>query len=244
MSVLNLPDAVIADIFSAAALDAPREACGLLVRNAGEVQFWPCCNVASAADEFEISAADFARAEEAGEVLAIVHSHPGQSRIVPSAADWIGCQDSGLTWLIVGDNGAMRWIDPLPPDLPLLGREFRYGVTDCYTLIRDYYQRSYEINLPDFERPAEGWWQDANGPDCYMAQFADSGFVDIGPTLSLKEGDLIFMRIKARQVNHAGVYLGNGLMLHHLHNQLSREEIYAQAWQHMTVTCVRHRSLA
>jgi cell wall-associated NlpC family hydrolase len=42
--------------------------------------------------------------------------------------------------------------------------------------------------------------------------------------------------------NHAAVYLGNGMMLHHLYGQLSRRERWDWPWQRRTTAIVRHRS--
>ncbi len=37
----------------------------------------------------------------------------------------------------------------LRPLVPLLGRPYQYGVSDCYTLVRDYYQSVLNIVFID-----------------------------------------------------------------------------------------------
>ena len=36
----------------------------------------------------------------------------------------------------------------------LVGRQWQYGIFDCYSIVRDYY-KLLGINLPDYERPED-----------------------------------------------------------------------------------------
>jgi cell wall-associated NlpC family hydrolase len=242
--MFTLTEAVLQAAFDHAAQCAPRESCGLVVCVDGAQIYYACANRAIAENEFVIDAFDAAAAEEVGHVLAVVHSHPGELRIVPTSHDWVGCETSGLPWVIVGDNGAVATLRPLAADRPLIGREFRYGVTDCYALVRDWYAAQLAIVLPDFVRPPEGWWRNADGPDAFVRQFAQAGFFDFGKSLNLQAGDVLLMQIRAAQVNHVAVYVGDGLMLHHLYNRLSGQEPYSPAWQHLTRTVARFAGAA
>lgn len=85
-----------------ALVDAPNEACGLLIRIGSESTYWPCRNISPEPTEtFIIEPEDWAEAEDhSDEILAVIHSHPGGVP-EPSGADQDSCTLSELPWHIV-----------------------------------------------------------------------------------------------------------------------------------------------
>jgi proteasome lid subunit RPN8/RPN11 len=94
--------------------EAPREACGLLLRQGRKRSYWPCRNISpEPLDTFIIEPEDWADAEDsADEILAIVHSHPGGTTD-PGPADQEWCSQSELPWHIVVPESA-TWGKCLP----------------------------------------------------------------------------------------------------------------------------------
>jgi len=232
-------DTAIKAAISAHALsEYPRECCGLLVGGA----YLPCRNAsATPRDNFEISAADYADAEDSGTITAIVHSHPGASAR-PSMADMSACEASGLPWVIVslgaqvdGSIAIEDWhtFEPSGYSAPLIGCEFSHGLNDCYGLIRRYYWQKHGVTLPDFPRRGE-WWNDGRS-DLY-AQFPDAGFARLPNGDELRPGDVLLMHIRSRNAvpNHAAVFLGDGVILHHLWGQLSRRDQLGRYLPHVS----------
>jgi proteasome lid subunit RPN8/RPN11 len=235
----------------------PREACGLLVKVSrgprSRVVYRRCRNVApagAARDRFELCPHDWAAAEDEGDILAVVHSHP-DSDAHPSEADRWHCARMGLPWFIVAWPGG-AWLPLWPDPLPLVGRAFEHGTVDCYTLVRDYYAQHLGIELPDFDRE-DGWWErrvDAKGrlmapQNLYREHFAEAGFVDVG-TVEPVLHDVLLMQVHADVENHAAVYVQPDAfgprILHHLYGRLSGHEPWGGCWRQSTTTVLRHRS--
>lgn len=216
--------------------EAPREACGLLVVKHGRVRYRPCRNIATdPAEHFVIDPDDWADAEDRGEIVGVVHSHPGAGP-QPSTADLAGCEASGLPWHIVGlPGGAWHTVEPCGYVAPLVGREFRWGVQDCYSLIRDWYRQERGVELPDFPRRADDF---AAGRDLYRDGFPRAGFVEVaGPP---EPGDVLLFRLSAPVPDHGAIYLGADRILHHMQGRLSTREDWGGWWRDRTVGVLRY----
>lgn len=219
---------------------APRESCGLVVIESGKERYFPCQNIAEKQSQFIMNPEDFARAEDMGDIVAIVHSHPN-APATPSEADRVGCELSGLPWFIVSlPSTLLERLDPAGYKAPLIGRPFVHGILDCYALIRDWYREARGIELKDFDR-AEEWW--AKGGNLYIDHFREAGFEPIGEGDAIQEGDVILMQIQSKVANHAAIYLGRDVMIHHLMNRLSCREIYGGYWKKNTRLVIRYRGI-
>lgn len=234
-----MTEEILAEIRAHAERAYPLESCGVVIICKGRERYVPCRNLAQGADHFILHPEDYAHAEEAGEIVTIVHSHPNAAP-TPSQADRVACEASGLPWCIVNwPTGEYAELEPAGYEAPLVGRQFCFGVLDCYTLIRDYYRRELQIALPNFER-TDGWW--TRGEDLYRKHFAEAGFVRV-PDEELKPHDVLLMQLSADQPNHGGVYLGDDRILHHVMHRLSTRDVYGGYWQHITVMTLRHEAL-
>jgi proteasome lid subunit RPN8/RPN11 len=201
----------------------PRESCGLLVIRKGREVYWPCRNLGVGTDQFVIHPEDYVKADEQGQIVAVVHSHPGLPP-EPSQADRVACEASGLPWHIVSvPSVAWASIEPSGYVAPLVGREWSHGVLDCYALVRDWFRDERGVELPNL----------------YLENFAQAGFFPVDAD-ELKVGDCFLMQVASPVPNHAAVYLGDGLILHHLQGRLSSRDVYGGYWQKVTTHILRH----
>lgn len=163
---------------------------------------------------FEVSDADHRRAMAEG-LLAVVHSHP-DNIAAPSSLDMEGQINTAVPWGIIATDGVaandITWWGKGAPKQPLIGRTFRHGVTDCYSLIKDYYEIEKGITLPEFPRDWEWWKTDAN---LFEIGFEKAGFVKIDMS-EAKPGDVWLARIGGEMdvANHGGILLDDELMIH------------------------------
>lgn len=231
-----LTEQVQADFTGHAEREFPREACGLVVIQKGRQVYKPCRNLAVGTDQFVIDPEDYANADQSGEIVAVVHSHPNMSP-EPSQADLVSCEASGLPWFILS-HPVGTWSETFPKGYkaPLVGRQWSHGVLDCYSIIRDWYAIERGILLPDFQRHDE-WW--LKGENLYEENFDKAGFYEISSD-DLRTGDVILMQVGSPVSNHGAIYLGDGLILHHVQNRLSTRDVYGGYWLKNTTKYLRY----
>lgn len=236
---MKLGNVIQDEILAHAQACDPQEMCGLIHVVKGRRRFFPCTNIATTPDEhFILDPEDYAIAEDQGEIVAVVHSHP-TSRPSPSPADQIGCNNTGLPWVIVNPK-TKEWgyCEPSDFELPYVGREFVFGVVDCYSLARDWYKREMGIELADFPRRDRFW---ERGENLYVEGYKSQGFRQVDFN-NLQYGDGILMQLGADLPNHGAIYLGDQQILHHVQGRLSSRDVYGGYYVKNTAMVLRHES--
>jgi proteasome lid subunit RPN8/RPN11 len=238
--MINLSNQVHADIIQHAIEEAPKESCGLLI----DGTYVRCENLADDPEHrFMIDPEKVLDARLSGKLQAIIHSHPNG----PDGASKIDMEQQAegeIPWGIVllpakAKPELFFWGDTLP-QAPYEGRVFRHGVADCYALVRDWYRQERGIILPITPRDPEWWSQGQNVIQEHldMAGYFE-GFYEVPVDQNLEVGDVLLAKVGAGVINHSGVYLGNGLVLHHLSNRLSRKDVLGP-WLRFVVKAMRH----
>ena len=202
----------------------PKESCGLLLNIRGKEKYFPCENLSITSHQcFIINPEDYIKADELGDIIAVVHSHPFTPAIA-SEADKISCEQSNLPWYIVNPK-TETWGEykPVGYKPEIIGRPWVWGVTDCWTLFRDFYKQEYGINLKDYKRPITP--QIFLDNPLFEKYAKDTGFRELNSDEPLKNGDALLMSIGAAGLNHVAIFL-DGDVLHHLADRLSCREPY------------------
>ena len=100
----------------------------------------------------------------------------------------------------------------------LLGRQWHYGVFDCFTLIRDFFKLQ-GIDLPDFERPSDLETCDS----IFLKQAEHIGFKPVSYE-NRRPGDVLIMRFGTKEPMHAAILLPDERVLHQRQDSLSAIE--------------------
>tara|TARA_R100000773_G_C4195003_1_gene99505 strand:+ start:642 stop:989 length:348 start_codon:yes stop_codon:yes gene_type:complete len=90
------------DAFADALQVYPEECCGLIIKIDNKHIYWRCKNISKSYKEksFVIDPLDYARGEDQGEVLGIVHSHP-DGKLEFSHTDRMACKYLDLPFYLV-----------------------------------------------------------------------------------------------------------------------------------------------
>ena len=202
----------------------PRESVGVLIVIKGKEQYYPCNNLSTYSQQCIIlDPEDYVKADALGEITAIVHSHP-VTPPSPSQADKVSCEQSGLKWHIVNPKTeTWGYCEPTGYKPPLIGRQWVWGVTDCWSLVRDYYKEQHNIQLLDYQRPTTP--QDFLDNPLFEQYAERTGFRQLNKDEKLQKGDVLLMSILHPTLNHVAIFLGDDI-LHHLADRLSTREPY------------------
>ena len=204
----------------------PKESCGLLLNIRGKEKYFPCRNLSMNSNQcFILDPEDYVKADNLGEIIAIVHSHP-TTPPDPSEADRVSCEHSNLKWYIVNPKTeTWGYCEPCGFKPPLRGRQWVWGLQDCYSLVRDWYKQEKNIELRDWTRPTtpEEFLLNPMFEQCAWR----TGFRELRSEEKLINGDLLFMSIGSPGLNHVAIFL-DGDVLHHLADRLSCKEPYSE----------------
>lgn len=222
---------------------APEEACGFIFCVDNKYEFKAVDNV-YAGDKtqyFAISIKDSVEANSSGNLYAVVHSHTGTSTAF-TQWDVAYQKKQGIPWMLVNisSSPAVYWLRNKKSDNALYGRQYVWHVNDCYSFIKDWYEQEQGILLNDYMR-SEDFAE--RGQDLYLDNFAKEGFSEV-PLSSLQYGDLMLFKLKGNNItSHAGVYVGENLIAHHLNGRLSKKDFLGTYYKNRLSCVVRHKDM-
>mgnify|MGYP003138392614 CR=1 FL=1 len=116
----------------------------------------------------------------------------------------------------------------------LVGRQWEYGKSDCFSLLQDYYQL-LKIDIPDFPRPDS-------------LEYTESIFLKYAKTVGFervsfadrRQHDVLIMRLGTKNPMHAAIYVGGDKILHQRMNGISAVEPLRQYYWRRTAAVYRH----
>jgi cell wall-associated NlpC family hydrolase len=161
---------------------------------------------------------------------AYLHTHPVRSYepLIPSKLDMQAMASSNKPQGVMNYSTHADVVNPTfwhssikATEQSLLGRLYRWGDYgsdgrgDCFAVIADWHRINTGYEFPIIPR-------DYYEKDAYYYSTLHQGICEIKRhDEPLEVGDILVVRV-GRQGEHAGVYIGNGLMLHHPINGTSR----------------------
>lgn len=170
---------------------------------------------------FKISSLDHFKHKD--RIKYIVHSHCNNRRyrfhpLTPSAGDtgdMVQQRRSGVPWMIVatdGENTEGPIIYPRIPNNNYCGRIFIPYINDCFTIVQDYYQFEYGIQL---SYPKDTKWTERASLDYLFANYInDYPFVEVKRLQDMQRGDILLVDNDNCVRSHLLINLDNNTILH------------------------------
>jgi len=116
------------------------------------------------------------------------------------------------------------------------GRPFLHGLFDCYTLIRDYYKKEFNIFLPTNIQRNWEWW--SQGENLYLDNAKNYGFEE---ATDIKKHDILIMKIGSPVPNHGAIYLGDNKILHHNAGKFSTIQTLTNSYKQKIAVIYRNK---
>ena len=216
--------------------DTSSECCGLILSNG----IYPCQNLNTNPKAFEITPKDYIKASKIGKIMGCYHSHIGDLDGF-SLFDRISSEVNKLEYILyVIQTDKFHEYRPTGT-VPYIGKEFCFGKNDCFTLIRDYYQKELGITIEnycptredDFFRKEPGYLATNLSNYCKMAGFTLVRDIQ-------KNDVLIINHANSHNPSHFAAYLGNDCILHHPRNAFSRIDDYTSELKQRTFAVARY----
>lgn len=215
----------------------PREACGVIGVVKGKKRYYPCENVAEDDDDFIMSSTDYMKYKRSMDIIGIVHNHPDADNRA-SEGDIDNCNALGIPYYIFSyPDMELNILEPEVNVNPLLGREYKFAIADCFEASRDWLAAE-GIHIPPRDPFEDDWWlKNLN----YFTEenIKNWGLVKVDTP---QKNDVLIFQIEAEVPNHCGIYLGNDVFFHHAVNRLSCRESLYPFWRKHIVGIYRYEA--
>ena len=215
----------------------PKEGCGVITVVKGKKQWVPVKNIAIHNDDFLMDSEEYFKLFLTTDIVGIVHNHIGDSS-APGKTDIEACNTMGIPYYIFSyPNMDLTVVEPEKNTTDLFGREYKFGVRDCFEAMRDYLL-SQKIEIPKRALFENNWYD--KGLDYFCPEVIKNWGGKQIDLSELKQNDVLIFRVQEETNNHCGVYLGNDIFYHHAVNRLSCRESLYPFWYEYLVGAYRY----
>jgi len=214
-----------------------KEVCGLVIND----KYYRCNNISEDPYNFILDPSDYIKYSSIGKVALVCHSHLGIS-CEPTQADIYSCNSGTTSWAICSAvSKEVRYLEPNSMIVPLLGRRYSFGTTDCWGLISDVLKYEMNIKVDRLLITTKEWYK--MGLNILEENSEEYGFKKIKFSEAKKYDIILFKSGKSNVPNHVGILHDNGTFLHHCENRLSTRDAFGGYWNKCAVAVYRHKDL-
>lgn len=218
--------------------EKPRECCGLIISTDEGLSTYKTKNSSLLPNFFKVDPHDYLSATRLGKIVAVYHSHTDDNETF-SEFDKFNSVSHGLTYILYSlKNNALTQFSPEYSRFnAYVGRKFKIGKTDCFSLVKDFYWNELGVGLKEYHRDKD--WRS------YLAELFDKAYKDDGfsEVDEYKKYDcILFASRKNKPSSHIAIYLGDELILHQPFRNYSRIETLTSRHEQFFTKIIRHAS--
>jgi len=217
----------------------PKECCGLIVSDKGDLICVPTKNDSLEKDLFRVNPRDYLQASNLGEIVAVYHSHTNGNQNF-SEFDKFNSINHNITYVMYcPENNSLIQFSPSCGEFNnYIGRKFEIGESDCYSLVRSFYEAELGVSLGHHYRDKN--WRSYLS-DLFEKHFENEGFYEVD---ELKKYDcILFSNGKNKPCSHISLYLGNDLILHQPEKSYSKIESLTGRHLKLIKKVIRHKNV-
>lgn len=219
-------------------IDKPRECCGFIFWNEGKnrQEIYKCKNIAENPVNFvEVDSREYLLVKEQGEIICFYHSHNKKDKL--SAVDESEQKFNNLNYLVYDiQSDSFLWNRKQNKFNSYVNRKFKIGKSDCFNLVCDFYLKELKINILDpIPNRVKDWYKN---PKNYILDNINKTNFYIVADKSIKLYDIIVMDYGDSRW-HFGIYLDDGLILHHPNGELSKIEEFKESYKKLVKYILR-----
>jgi len=220
--------------------EKPKECCGLIISTDDGLSTYKTKNSSLLSNFFKVDPHDYLSATRLGKIVAVYHSHTDDNETF-SEFDKFNSVSHGLTYILYSlKNNALTQFSPEYSTFnAYVGRKFEIGKTDCFGLVKDFYEFELNIKMGSFYRDEKFKLHLEEYFNMFLKNF---GFYTVEANC-LQKYDCIFFgkRPGSSPPHHMGLYLGDDLILHQPEKNYSRIEEYTDRHKKFTNHILRHK---
>lgn len=223
--------------------DSPNETCGFIVEENNEFKCIPTTNIAKNKQiNFEISGIDFLNIKSKYNIIAIYHSHTNDfedfSEQDKKCAEAMNCD---LVLYFIRDD-IFKVYEPLnKKNNKYIGRYFELGKYDCFSLVKDFYEKEKKIIL-NYDKNIYSQNLESMNVENEALKFYEKNNLKQVSINEIKSHDILLMdSFILNKAKHFAIYLGNDKILHQPLFGFSKIDNYCNFYKRHTAYAFRSK---
>lgn len=208
----------------------PEESCGLILNDS---LFFACKNCHdNKLEHFKININEYLKASKLGKITHLFHSHPTEKKEF-SILDKTISEEFNLNLILYHlPDDSFLYYTPNGFKNPYVGRKFKWGKYDCFSIVKMYYKEELKIDLDeevkergrDFFKRNSGLFSNNE----YLTIAERNNLEVLSKNTRLLKNDIILFKNPGNTDYHFGIYVDDNSYLHVPDNSISQVSLLTE----------------